>query len=59
MPTYEFQCRRCRTEFELITSVAEYERMKREKEVKCTSCQSDDVVPEIVAFQVQTSRKSA
>ncbi|MCC6553083.1 MAG: zinc ribbon domain-containing protein [Polyangiaceae bacterium] len=59
MPVYEFKCKVCNTEFEVIASLAEYERMKQERTVKCTACGSEDVVPEIVAFEVRTARKSA
>ena len=59
MPTYEFKCNDCGAEFEVIASVSEYERMKQERTVKCTSCGRSNVEPEIVAFQVQTPRKSA
>jgi putative FmdB family regulatory protein len=59
MPTYEFICRDCGSEFEVITSIAEYERMKREQTVKCSKCGSTNVAPEIVAFEVHTTRKSA
>jgi putative FmdB family regulatory protein len=59
MPVYEFKCRDCETEFEVIASLAEYERVKQERTVKCTACGSENVVPEIVAFEVRTSRKSA
>jgi putative FmdB family regulatory protein len=59
MPTYEFKCNDCGAEFEVIASLAEYERMKLEHAVKCTSCGRFNVEPEIVSFEVQTERKSA
>ncbi len=59
MPTYEFKCKDCGTEFEVIASLSEYERMKQEHTVKCTACGRSNVEPEIVLFQVQTERKSA
>jgi putative FmdB family regulatory protein len=59
MPTYEFKCNDCSTEFEVIASLSEFERQKREHTVRCTACGGSNVEPEIVAFQVQTARKSA
>ena len=59
MPTYEFKCKDCQAEFEVIASLSEYERMKQERTVECTACGSSNVEPEIVAFGVQTARKSA
>ncbi len=59
MPAYEFKCKDCGAEFEVIASLSEYERMKQERTVKCTACGGSNVEPEIVAFQVQTARKSA
>lgn len=59
MPTYEFKCKDCGAEFEVVASLAEYERMKRERTVACTACGKSNVEPEIVAFQVRTVRKTA
>ncbi len=59
MPSYEFICQDCHEEFEVIASLDEYERLKEKHRVKCTKCGSTNVTPEIVAFEVRTSRKSA
>ena len=59
MPTYELLCRDCKAEFEVVASLSEYERMKREGTVQCTACGSTNVVPEIVSFQTRAERKSA
>ena len=59
MPTYEFQCQRCHATFEVIASIEEYERMRKACTLRCTTCGSTDVVPQIAAFEVRTSRKSA
>lgn len=59
MPTYEFVCRDCGQEFEVIASLADYERMKRERTARCTKCGGSNVAPEIVTFGVHTTRKSA
>ena len=60
MPTYEFLCRECGATFEMVSSMAEHDRTKEEKgSVRCTSCGSDEVVPQISQFEVKTTRKSA
>lgn len=57
MPTYEFLCRKCVKTFETISSIAEYER-KRKEGMQCPECGSADVVQQITGFQVKTSKKS-
>lgn len=59
MPTYELVCRDCGAEFEVIASLAEYERMKSERTAKCTKCGSSNAAPQIATFDVHTTRKSA
>ena len=58
MPTYEFQCEKCRKRFELIYSVADYERWMKRKKIKCPKCASIRVMRQISAFEVKTSKKS-
>ena len=43
--------------FEFISSIAEYER-KRKEGVQCPECGSSEVVQQISGFQVKTSKKS-
>jgi putative FmdB family regulatory protein len=57
MPTYEFQCEKCRKRFELIYNVAEYERAAKKK-IKCPKCASTKVLRQISSFEVKTSKKS-
>ncbi|HEY7166532.1 MAG TPA: zinc ribbon domain-containing protein [Candidatus Binatia bacterium] len=57
MPTYEFRCQNCRKRFDLLLSLAEYDRAIRKK-IKCPKCSSQKVVREISAFEVKTSKKS-
>jgi putative FmdB family regulatory protein len=60
MPTYEFLCHSCGETFEVISSIAEHERVKREPgTVKCTACGSTEVTAQISEVLVQTSKKSA
>jgi putative FmdB family regulatory protein len=54
MPRYEFTCEKCKKPFELIMTIAEREKAK----VKCPTCKSTKVVPELGGFMAQTSKKS-
>jgi putative FmdB family regulatory protein len=57
MPTYEFQCEKCRKRFELTYAITEYERQARKK-IKCPKCTSTKVIRQISTFEVKTSKKS-
>jgi putative FmdB family regulatory protein len=57
MPTYEFQCEKCRKRFDLTCTVAEYERTAKKK-IKCPKCASTRVLRQISSFEVKTSKKS-
>ncbi|GEM_PF-1716158 len=39
MPTYEFQCEKCRKRFEIGYTITEYERQAKKK-IKCPKCGS-------------------
>lgn len=54
MPRYEFCCEDCKKPFELILSLAEYEKSK----IKCPKCGSEHVQQEAAAFFTVTSKKS-
>ncbi len=54
MPTYSFECRKCKKRFQEIMTFREYEEGKR----KCPKCGSKDVVQVLEAFFAKTSRKS-
>jgi len=54
MPTYSFECRKCRKKFLEILSFSEYERGGR----KCPKCGSKDVVQVLEPFYAKTSKKS-
>ena len=54
MPTYSFQCRKCRKRFQEILTFREFEAGKR----KCPKCGSKDVVQVLEVFFAKTSRKS-
>jgi putative FmdB family regulatory protein len=57
MPTYEFLCLKCEESFERIYSLNEYET-EMKKKIKCPKCASTNVVRQISAVQVKTSKKS-
>lgn len=57
MPTYGFYCNKCRKSFEWLASIGEYERCRKEG-MHCPNCDGTDVVQQISAFQVKTSKKS-
>jgi putative FmdB family regulatory protein len=57
MPTYEFWCHQCDKTFELSSSVAGYERQRKEG-MRCPTCGSSEVEQKISSFQVKTSKKS-
>ena len=56
MPTYEFQCEKCRKRFELVCTITEYERKARK--LKCPKCHSIRVGRKLSYFEVKTSKKS-
>jgi putative FmdB family regulatory protein len=57
MPTYEFLCQKCKKRFELVWSLAQYDR-EMKKKTKCSKCGSTSVVRQISAVQVKTLKKS-
>jgi putative FmdB family regulatory protein len=54
MPTYSFECKKCRKRFQEILTFREYEAGKR----KCPKCGSRDVVQVLEVFYAKTSRKA-
>jgi putative FmdB family regulatory protein len=54
MPSYEFLCEKCKNQYTLQLSLAEYEK----KKYACPKCKSRKVKQQITTFQTQTSRKS-
>ena len=57
MPTYEFLCRKCEKPFERIYSLQEYEHEMKRK-IACPQCGSTNIVRQISAVEVKTSKKS-
>ncbi len=54
MPRYEFYCEVCKKQFEMILSLAEYEKGR----FKCPKCGGKKVHQEAAAFFAVTSKKS-
>ncbi|MEW6665260.1 MAG: zinc ribbon domain-containing protein [Thermodesulfobacteriota bacterium] len=54
MPTYEFQCEKCKKPFSLILSISEHEK----KGFRCPKCGDTDVKQLVTGFQTKTSKKS-
>jgi putative FmdB family regulatory protein len=54
MPTYEFECHKCKKKFSLVLSLSEYEN----KKPKCPKCGSKQVEQLIQPFFAITSKKS-
>ena len=54
MPSYEFQCEKCKKTFTLFLRLKEYEK----GDFKCPECDSREVKKQIWTFQTKTSRKS-
>jgi hypothetical protein len=57
MPTDESYCNTCAKPFEWIASISAYDRRRKEG-MHCPDCDGTDVVQQISAFQVKTSKKS-
>jgi len=56
MPTYGYECRKCRHQFSVFTSMEEHE--KDQEKVRCPKCDSKDVKHLVESVFVTTSRKS-
>ena len=54
MPTYSYECRKCRHTFQKILSFKEHEEEKK----KCPKCGSGNVVQLLDTFFAKTSRKA-
>ena len=54
MPRYEFMCDKCTKPFELTMSISEREKAM----VRCPTCKSTKVTPQLGTFMTQTSKKS-
>jgi putative FmdB family regulatory protein len=54
MPRYEYYCEACNKPFEIILTLAEYEKGK----IKCPKCGTTKVHQEAAAFFAVTSKKS-
>ena len=54
MPTYDYECKKCKQEFSLTMPMGEHAK----KKVRCPKCKSENVKQAITSVFVTTSRKS-
>lgn len=54
MPLYDYKCKKCGEGFSLVMSIKEKETIK----VKCSKCESEDIMPVYSSFFAKTSKKS-
>ena len=54
MPRYEFLCEKCQKPFEQTMTISEHEKGK----VRCPTCKSTRVAPQLSGFMGQTAKKS-
>ena len=53
MPTYDYFCKDCSHQFELVEHMSEHAQTH-----KCPKCGSEEVEPRVAEFFAETSRKS-
>lgn len=58
MPIYDYECKDCGKEFNVVTSITEHEKQQKQKKVRCPKCHSKDVRPVYESVFVTTSKKS-
>ncbi|MBI4561849.1 MAG: zinc ribbon domain-containing protein [Candidatus Rokubacteria bacterium] len=54
MPRYEFMCESCDKSFEVTLTLQE----RADAKVRCPSCGSEKVSPQMTVFTAKTTRKS-
>ncbi len=54
MPRYEFMCEKCKKAFEVTLTISQRGKAR----VRCPTCKSAKVVPQLGGFMAQTSKKS-
>jgi putative FmdB family regulatory protein len=57
MPVYDYECRMCGGEFQVVESISKHEKSAR-KLPKCPKCKSDDVRRVLTGAFVKTGKKS-
>lgn len=55
MPTYDFTCKKCKNDFELVLSFREFEERKN---MLCPRCGSKSIKQNLTPFYGKTSKKS-
>ena len=59
MPTYDFECKACRTAFELRASLAEYAALLKEQKIACPACGVTKVTRVFTPPNLGSARASA
>jgi putative FmdB family regulatory protein len=54
MPVYDYVCKDCNNEFELVLTISEHDKTQ----IKCPKCSGTNVEQESAAFFAVTSKKS-
>lgn len=54
MPTYEFECRKCKKVFTLVMRLSE----RATATIRCPGCESEEVETLMVPFVAKTTKKS-
>ena len=54
MPTYEYQCQKCRDNFTVVLTMSQHDQ----GQVKCPQCRSSKVTQQFSTFYAKTSKKS-
>jgi putative FmdB family regulatory protein len=57
MPVYDYECRTCGGEFQVVESISKHEVPERTPP-KCPECESDDVRRVLTGAFVKTGKKS-
>ena len=58
MPVYDYECKSCGNEFEVVLTVEEHIEKEEKKEIRCPKCDSIEVHHEVESVYVTTPRKS-
>jgi len=54
MPTYEYECQKCKKDFALIQSISAHDKI----DVSCPKCKSTNVKQTLSIFTAKTGKKS-
>jgi len=58
MPTYVLHCHHCGKSFELESRISTYLQSRDSGSLRCPSCSSAEIEPQLMATSIITSKKS-